>query len=76
MIEELDRTFKFKIEQEVYKLTADIRQSPYDTDAAGPAGEAAIARMVEKTEMVEQLDKKASKIDYSNCMKYIDILHG
>ena len=32
--------------------------------------------MVEKAEFLAQMDKKASKIDYLNSLKYIDILHG
>ena len=40
------------------------------------ASKAALNRMVEKSEFIEKLDKKASKIDNEACLKYINILHS
>ena len=52
-----------------------------DEDEKNPNGgvgasKAALSRMVEKSEFIEKIDMKASKIDTENCMKYINILHG
>jgi hypothetical protein len=33
-------------------------------------------RMVEKQDFVVELEKKASKIDYENCLKYFKLLHN
>jgi hypothetical protein len=32
-------------------------------------------RMVEKQEMAVELEKKASKIEFQNCLKYFNLLH-
>ena len=51
-----------------------------DEDERNPHGvgasKAALNRMVEKQDFVEQMDKKASKLENQNCFKYINILHG
>ena len=42
----------------------------------GMASVAALDRMVEKQDFDHQINKRASKIDFENCLKYIDILHN
>ena len=78
MIEELNKSLKHSIESEVFNQTREFRTSAFqDQEDKSPAvSKAAIGRMVEKSEFLEQLDKKASKIDYQNCMEFINILHG
>ena len=57
-----------------------LRKSHMDEDEKNPNGvgasKAALDRMVEKSEFINKLDKKASKIDNENCLKYIGILHN
>jgi hypothetical protein len=33
-------------------------------------------RMVQKQELAAELDKKASKIEIENCLKYFNLLHN
>ena len=48
MIEELYSNFKYKVEKEVFKQTADIRQSPYNEQNENCLSPGLMERLVEK----------------------------
>ena len=58
MVEELNRSLKYKISQEVKKQTIDLRKSPFDEGGASDSHsvgmiESMVGRMAIKTDMVE-----------------------
>jgi hypothetical protein len=48
MIEELNSTFAYKVEKEVFKQTADYRTSAYDKEAENTISPDIMERLVEK----------------------------
>ena len=73
MLETFNSNLRQRIEQEVYRQTFDMRNGSHSPERN--YCEMLLERMVDKQEFTSELDKKASKIHFDNCMRSINLLH-